>query len=942
MGFVAPYWLALVIPALFVIWRFAHHRLLSNVLRSLIAILLIGSLAQPYWKTADPGRHVMLLVDRSLSMPADHETRALESIRLLEADRQLGDALGILSFGAQSHLERQPSDQLRFGGFDAALDAQASDLAGAIEMALDWIPEDRQGSLLILSDGEATGRDPLFEGQRAASRGVRIDAIPSTTARVHDTAVERFALPATVYVGEPFQFEAWISADQDEQRSVQLKRDGRVISSATRDLVRGANRLLFRDLIPQGGVASYTLEALPLPGAPNDARPQNDRGLGAVRVAAPPRVLVLNEDGANDTLVSILQKANIPVDVRAPEDLELTRLNLTRYRAVILENVAAGRLGYTGMQALEHFVMERGGGLWMTGGMASFGIGGFHLSPIDEVLPVASDMRSESRKIGLALGLVLDRSGSMGVEVGPGMTKMDLANNGAIAAIDMLTSIDSVTVFAVDTQAHEIVPRQPVDNFKNVRGQIASIRSQGGGIFTFNGLLAAGQSLEQAQQINRHIILFADAADAEQHEGVKDLIGNFQTLGITVSVIALGTAGDVHADFLMDVAMWGGGEVYFTTEPRELPRLFAQDTMNMARATFIEERSAVAAAPGLLSMSAFGLNAADSAGLIEFPALDGYNQVHPRPETSIGATVLDETRTPLLASAQRGAGRAVSYAGQIGGTYGQDFVAWPEAANLVVSITRYLLGQDEPNAFYATSEVVGQDALVRLEVDPREQPDTSKLDAHITTADGVTHIVPLHSVDAHRYEARLPLLGPGVALGSVHLANGATLDLPPMALPYSPEHNRRPDPEAGRRTLETLARISGGSVLANLALAFDGPRVGDRWRVLGAALFWCALGLLMIEIAVRRLDLFTWKPVRAPMERWIEPAVQRFSKRKPGSSPNHAPAHPSVPASSTRPSPPTPVQTTPPPALADKGASSMEDALERARRRADRRLDRDR
>ena len=938
MGFVAPYWLALSIPALFLIWRFAHYRLLSNVLRSMIALLFIGALAQPYWKTTDPGRHVMLVVDRSLSMPADHEARALESIRLLEADRQPGDALGILSFGTQAHLERQPSDRLRFGGFDAVLDAQASDLAGAIEMALDWIPEDRQGSLLILSDGEATGRDPIIEGQRAASRGVRIDAIPSATTRVHDTAVDRFALPATVYVGEPFQFEAWISTDQDEQRIVELKRDGQVISRATRDLVRGANRMLFRDLIPQGGVASYTLEAAPLPGAPNDARPQNDRGLGAVRVAAPPRVLVLNEDGATDTLVSILQKANIPVDVRAPEDLEITRLNLTRYRAVILENVAASRVGYTGMQALQHFVVERGGGLWMTGGKASFGIGGYHLSPIDEVLPVASDMRSESRKIGLALGLVLDRSGSMAVEVGPGMSKMDLANNGAIAAIDMLTSIDSVTVFAVDTQAHEIVPRQPVENFNNVRSQIAGIRSQGGGIFTHDGLLAAGQSLEQANQINRHIILFADAADAEQHEGVQELIGKFQTLGITVSVIALGTEDDMDAPFLKDVAAWGGGEAYFTTEPRELPRLFAQDTMTMARTTFIEERRAVSAAPGLLSMSAFGLKATDSAGLIQFPALDGYNQVHPRPETSIGATVLDETQTPLLASAQRGAGRAVSYAGQIGGTYGQDFLAWPEAANLVVSVTRYLLGQDEPNTFYATSEVVGQDAMVRIEVDPREQPDTSRLDAHITTADGVTHVVPLHSVDANRYEARLPLLGAGVALGSIHLASGAALDLPPMALPYSPEYNRRQDPEAGRGTLEGLARTTGGSLLSNLALAFEGPRLGDRWRVMGAALFWCALALLLIEIAVRRLDLFAWSAARTPLHRWIEPAKLRLTRGKT-QAPKPSASQSAMPPSSP---PPPATKTTPPPALTDKGASSMEDALTRARKRAGRRLDRDR
>ena len=212
------------------------------------------------------------------------------------------------------------------------------------------------------------------------------------------------------------------------------------------------------------------------------------------------------------------------------------------------------------------------------------------------------------------------------------------------------------------------------------------------------------------------------------------------------------------------------------------------------------------------------------------------------------------------------------------------------------------------------------------------------MDAHITTADGVTHVVPLHSVDANRYEARLPLLGAGVALGSIHLASGAALDLPPMALPYSPEYNRRQDPEAGRRTLEGLARTTGGSLLSNLALAFEGPRLGDRWRVMGAALFWCALALLLIEIAVRRLDLFAWSAARTPLHRWIEPAKLRLTRGKT-QAPKPSASQSAMPPSSP---PPPATKTTPPPALTDNGASSMEDALTRARKRAGRRLYRDR
>ena len=302
MGFLAPWWLALAIPAVFLIWRFRHHRLSSNVLRTVAALALIGALAEPYWRTFAPGRHVVVLVDRSLSMPADHEDRALEAIRLLEAERGPGDALGVLSFGARPRLDRQPSDTLRFGGFEAQVDGQASDLAGAIQAGLEWIPEGRRGSLLILSDGEATGEDPLAYAHRAAARGVRIDAIPRATQLTSDTSVERFALPPEAHAGEPFQFEAWVDAARPEERRVYLKRDGVVVADRVEALQPGANRLLFRDVITTGGVSTYTLEVTPLTGALPDARPENDRGLGAVRITAPPRVLLLNEDGGMDSL----------------------------------------------------------------------------------------------------------------------------------------------------------------------------------------------------------------------------------------------------------------------------------------------------------------------------------------------------------------------------------------------------------------------------------------------------------------------------------------------------------------------------------------------------------------------------------------------------------------------------------------------------------------
>ena len=60
------------------------------------------------------------------------------------------------------------------------------------------------------------------------------------------------------------------------------------------------------------------------------------------------------------------------------------------------------------------------------------------------------EIREEQRKLGLAMVMALDRSGSMGASAG-GSTKMQLANRGAATAIELMSAMDAVAVLAVDT-----------------------------------------------------------------------------------------------------------------------------------------------------------------------------------------------------------------------------------------------------------------------------------------------------------------------------------------------------------------------------------------------------------------------------------------------------------------------------------------------------------
>ena len=66
-------------------------------------------------------------------------------------------------------------------------------------------------------------------------------------------------------------------------------------------------------------------------------------------------------------------------------------------------------------------------------------------------------------------------------------------------------------------------------------------------------------------------------------------MGKLRDADVTVSVVGLGTEHDCDANMLKDLARRGGGECYFSDNPDEIPRIFAQDTFTIARSTFVDQ-----------------------------------------------------------------------------------------------------------------------------------------------------------------------------------------------------------------------------------------------------------------------------------------------------------------------------------------------------------------
>ena len=860
IDFQYPELFLLAIPLWFAYRRWGRARGATGWLRLATIVILLIALTGPRLNLGGRGVDIIAVIDRSRSMPARSAKSVEELVQNVERNRSSGDRVGLVTFGSTAQMERLLANTGDFKEYTKEILPDGSDLNDALETALNLVDERRPARIVVFSDGESNGASPLSAARRAREAGVPIDFRAYERIRVGDVAVESIMLPESVAPREPFQYAVWIYADKSVQTTLRISRNGEDIEQRTGDIQSGMNRLVFNDLLGQGGFYNYTVKLE----IADDPLPENNVAAGIVRVDAGPKILVLNNDGVDDEdtrLAGALAAANIPYDVDRAKEHPLTQDSLDQYRAVIVENVPAEELGRLKMERLAQFVEDLGGGLMLTGGKRSFGTGGYFRSPLDAVLPVSMEMREEDRKTRVALAIVLDRSGSMSMPVGGGKTKMDLANLGTAECVRLLSPMDKVSVIAVDSSPHVIQAMTTVNNKEQIAKKALSIESMGGGIFVYEALVAAGKELTKASDIStRHIILFSDAQDSEEPGAYKALLKKFEAGDITVSVIGLGTKSDVDAKLLEDIAKLGKGNIMFTTDPKELPRLFTQDTMSIARSTFVEKdpQTQPTGIPGRILPDIRGLGDVEPGA---FPQVDGYNLSYLKPNASGGAITQDEYDAPLSAFWHRGLGRVAALTFEVDGKFSGQFANWNLQTDYLVTHARWLLGGDDPDEIFTKIERQGQDAVVTVELDP-ERPRQERMRAPelLVVPPGEERIEmqkpDLVWVGPNTLEARLPMHRTGTYRTLVKTGPREITRGPAVTLPYSPEYVPRIDLPTGREVLESVAEITGGLERTDIVeVLADPPRSAQRMSLL-PILMVLGILLVLVEIAGRRLSLW--------------------------------------------------------------------------------------
>jgi hypothetical protein len=690
---------------------------------------------------------------------------------------------------------------------------------------------------------------------RAAARGVAIDYRLLERSTANDLAISQIDAPVTVTPGESFMLTVWVRSGVEQEITFELRRGNQTLAAGKTKVTSGLSRLTFRDSALEPGAQIYTLKVT---GQGQDPIPENNTAKILVGVQGPRPLLVVSS-AQTSGLARLLAAGGLKIELLPPEACDWSLDALAQYSAVLIENVPAEKIGTRGMENLAAWVTETGAGLMMTGGKHAYGPGGYFRSPLEAVMPVSMELRREHRKLSLAIVIAMDRSGSMAVPVSGGRTKMDLANLAAVEVLEMLSPIDEFGVVAVDSVSHIIADLAPVENSARVRNDILRIDSGGGGIFVFEALSTAADMMLKAKAGTRHIILFADAADSEEPGKYQELLKQCEQSGITVSVIGLGKPTDVDADLLRDIAKRGGGQIFFTENAEELPRLFAQDTIVVARSTFLEEPTQVHFTGGLLTLTGKQFSPA--------PQIGGYNLCYLRPKANLAALTTDEYQAPVTAAWQAGSGRVLCYTGEADGAYTGAMAGWRDAGDFFTSLARWTSGDagNLPGNMLLTQEVRNGTSVIQLHLDPEREnnqsgsPPVSEL-PKVTTLRGTAGSKPaaeraeMRWTSADTLEIEVPLRGNETALSAVDVAGVGRVTLAPVTLPYSPEF-KPAAAEEGRVALARLAQTTGGAERIELAGVWKDLPKRPRLIELGPWLLFLAIVLLLIEVLERHTGL---------------------------------------------------------------------------------------
>ena len=845
--FTSPQWALLVLVALFV--PLLALRSMSDMSRPRRVGLFFAQLAfisgiswalmQPMLQRGKEPKSRVLLFDVSDSI----SEAGLAQARLFLLEHQKsGEALSVILFGAQARLV-EPS-LLAKRSWRSLVDTTGSHLSGALKLGHAHCPAATDCHLYLHSDGLENKGNALAETAqlRAAGRTVHVKSYGVTPP--DDLGVIGFSAPQNIRAGESFYLELKLRAFGKGKGRLVVTRQKPSLAPVFEEsisLTSQQRTLRIKTSALGSGDHEYLAEFIP---EQVERFSQNNQARLAFSVPEAPRVLLLDPlPRSAASLIRLLTAQRFIVEARRPSGFPTRGSALRAFDFIILSDVDRSQLSRRNEDMLVSYVRS-GGALLVLGGEAAYAGGGWQSSQLFKILPVTINSQSERELPGVAMSLVIDRSGSMS-----GLP-LSMAKEACKATVDLLKPTDLIEVIAFDSQPSRAVRLGPARAKTRINSSIMRVRP-GGGTSFFRPLDLAFEDISSVRARKKHIILLTDGNGGT--DGVLELARMAFAQGISLTTVGLGEG--VNWALLEAIASVGGGRFHRVADASTLPKIFSRETELITQDKKLEDWLGVK----LVNRPAFlrGIS------LAPLPLLRGmsHSQIRPTPAELI---FMSETGEPVFARRPVAQGWTLAWASDLKSNQGREWLQWPYMGRLLAQMIRGHQQEKQETLFPLSVKKLGDSLVVRFErvrSDGAYQSDLNStlkvkhLESKASTSSSFRLIAP------GLYEARSALAGLGMYQieASHQLLNvGGQQEVGRSFLPFSwsfPDEFLRLSPDL--ELLKSISRVGdSGSVIGSLSEKSRGGFTRPKEEDCSDFGIWFAVVFLILGLFIRRTRSF--------------------------------------------------------------------------------------
>ena len=767
------------------------------VIRLILISLLVLSLTRPVVSLLSRDQTVMFVVDRSASITTEKKTVEKNFVREAIQQKNSDDRVGVLAFGEESMIEKKLDEEPYFYEFETRLNDNFTDIEDALELGLNSLTSKKNGRIVLISDGRENVGSVTNIISEYRDKETKIDVFPLKQDIRKELLVKNMIMPGRLSGGGQFEIKTTIKSNYNTTANLSIYHNNKIIKEDEVEINPGNNFFEYPLSISSKGFQKLRIKI----DDREDHYSENNVREEFIIVEGQKKVLLVGDSSGAAAFQRSLVNKNIAVDQVKVSHFNFSHEELLQYDALVLNNIPSSSFNLQQMKNIISYVKDTGGGLLVTGGDNSFGAGNYSNTPLDNVLPVSSKVKSKVFFPTTTLLVTLDKSESMKeVQSGSGnLTKLDLAKEAAVGILDIMVRDEKIGIVAFDTQAELVVPIQQAENKMDIYEKLSQVKADGG-TDLYGGLSKSLDTLIQDDSAVKHIILLSDGKSIPGD--FKEITDKLVEKKVTLTTVALGE--QVDKELMQNLAEWGKGKYYYTDKVNSLPQIFSAEAKRII-STPVRRKSFK---PEVNE----GFHVVTDINPEDIPPLEGFVATTPRKLADVILNSPDQY--PIFASWRYGLGKSAVFTADLGERFSRNWLNWSGYNKFWPDVINWIMRSTSNNNVFPHIVRKGNKGIIKVDAvdDEGNYLNFLDLEATVIKPDESTAVVELNQTAPGQYQGGFNIDSRGVHMITINWEqNGSPrTKVTGYVVSYSPEYDLL---NHDNNLLEQLANKTGGRLL---------------------------------------------------------------------------------------------------------------------------------